>query len=131
MNIIFKIIIICVFTAIISIVLKNFSSPFIPVLSLCCGLVCIYFLIPYIRNIIDYILKFKQSTSSADSIIRLTIKIAAISVICEFGGQLCCDSGAEYLASKILFAGKIVIMCITLPHFIDLFEKIISHIWVL
>jgi len=59
------------------------------------------------------------------------LKIAAISIVCEFGGQLCSDSGADYLASKIYFAGKIAIIWLIGPQFMKLFEKIIYYVWLI
>lgn len=131
MNVVYKIIVICIFTAMVLIMLKNFSSPYIPILSLGCGLICLTLLIPYIRNVVDFISALNKNIDNIESIVKITIKIAAISIVCEFGGQLCSDSGADYLASKIYFAGKVAIVCLISPQFIKLFEKIIYYVWLI
>jgi len=53
------------------------------------------------------------------------LRIIGVAYITEFGAQICYDSGSEAIASKIEFAGKIIIMVLSIPIIIALLELIL------
>lgn len=56
------------------------------------------------------------------------LKIIGIAYIAEFGAQVCRDAGEGTTASKIEFAGKIMILFLAIPLVVVVLETIISLI---
>ncbi len=130
-SIVYKIILICIFSAIVSILLKNSMPAFTPVITLAGGIACFYLILPYIKKVFDLISGISKSVFGAENYVSITIKIVGISLLCEFAAQSCSDMGENTLAAKIGFAGKIVILCISAPEFLKLVNKVINLINVL
>ena len=125
-SIVYKIIFICVFSAITSIIVKNSMPAFSPVIMLSSGIVCFYLMLPYLKKVFDVISNISKNVFGAENYVSITIKIVGISLLCEFAAQLCSDMGENTLASKIGFAGKIVILCISVPEFFKLVNKVVN-----
>ena len=98
------------------------------VIAIGAGIITIWLVLPYIIEFIRYIKIISTSVSGLDNCFKIIIKIIGISFLCEFASQLCVDSGEGYLASKINFAGKIMIICIASPDFISLLNVVIELI---
>ena len=125
-SIVYKIIFICVFSAIVSIILKNSMPAFSPVIIMSSGIVCFYLTLPYLKRVFDVISNISKSVFGAENYVSITIKIVGISLLCEFAAQSCSDMGENTMAAKIGFAGKIVILCISAPEFLNLINKVIN-----
>lgn len=125
---IYKIIFVCVFTAIAILLIKNISPSYAPILAIAAGLICFFMLMPYIKTTFDLIKSMSSRTEGLESCVITTLKIAGISVLCEFAAQACSDAGEGYLAAKIDFAGKISIVCICVPEFLNLINTVVGLI---
>lgn len=125
---IYKIAFLCVFSAVIILTVKNIIPSFVPALTVITGIVCISIIFPYIKSIFDLINSMSDAVSGLDECITITVKIVAISLLCEFAAQTCSDAGENFLAAKIDFAGKIIILCICAPEFLNLINTVIGLI---
>jgi len=125
---ILKPIIICLITLFISLIIKNTTPEFLPAVMLCAGITIMLYLIPFIKNIIDMLYSFSNIDKDVGNVLKMTVKIIVISIVCEFSSQLCHDSGESYLAAKIIFSGKIVILAIILPFLITFMKNIINSV---
>ena len=130
-SIVYKTIFICVFGAIVSIVLKNSMPAFSPVIILSSGIACFYLILPYVKRVFDVISDVSKSVLGAEHYVNITIKIVVISLLCEFAAQSCSDMGENTMAAKIGFAGKVVILCIGAPEFLKLINKVINLVNIL
>lgn len=126
-----KIILICIITAFLMQLIRQFSPSFMPVVSLSAGVLIIYMLSGYIGELIDLIKLISDNISGLSECIKIAIKAMGISVICEFSSQLCDDMGEKLLSSKIEFAGKIIIICITMPELIKIINMVAELIFIL
>ena len=54
-------------------------------------------------------------TGLTDSVLAPVFKIIGIGYLCEFSANLCADTGNNSVAEKILFAGKVMILLVSLP----------------
>ena len=57
---------------------------------------------------------------------KIIFKITAIGYIVEFGADTVMDMGFKGLAEKLIFTGKIVIFCSSLPIFYAIFNLIVG-----
>lgn len=60
--------------------------------------------------------------------IRLLIKVAGISYICEFSSSLCRDSGYSSVAAQIEMAGRLSILVMSMPVVMALLNTINSFL---
>ena len=125
---ILKPIIICIVTMVISILLKNIMPQYVPVLIICSGIAVLMYLVPFLKSIINIIENLTVFNRETEEIIKIIIKIVAISLLCEFASQLCSDSGNTYLSSKITFIGKVAILSIISPHILSFMNNIMQLI---
>ncbi|MCK8826637.1 stage III sporulation protein AD [Natroniella acetigena] len=58
--------------------------------------------------------------------VNTILKVIGIAYIAEFGAQICRDAGENIIASKIEFAGKIMIMVLGVPIMISILESILQ-----
>ena len=128
---ILKIIVICIVTAILSQVIKMFSPSFVPIIALTVGLVVISILYKNISQVTGIVGDITKNIIGFSECIKITLKTVAISVVCEFSSQLCEDMGEKYLASKIDFAGKIIIVCLTIPELINIINTVTDLILII
>ncbi|KAE9637233.1 MAG: stage sporulation protein [Epulopiscium sp.] len=56
--------------------------------------------------------------------IEIVFKVLGIAYISEFGAQLCKDAGESSIASKIEFAGKVLIITVSAPVMLALMDII-------
>ncbi len=127
-NIIYKIIFACVLSGALILSIKTIIPSFAPLLSLVCGMFCIYVLAPNIKKLISVFDTIGQKISDADNYISITVKIVGVSLICEFASQMCSDMGENYLSAKIDFTGKIIIVSLCAPEFINLISTVVDMI---
>lgn len=76
-------------------------------------------IIATIRNIIDYI-----KIDKAYMIILL--KLIGIAYICEFASGISKDAGYSAVASEIELAGKLTMLMVSLPVFLQVIETIVT-----
>ncbi|MCX7695080.1 MAG: stage III sporulation protein AD [Caloramator sp.] len=58
--------------------------------------------------------------------VNIVLKIIAISYIASFGIEICKDIGQSSLASKIEFAGKILILVMAIPIIMAVMEMVLK-----
>ncbi|MBQ4527400.1 MAG: hypothetical protein II998_04935 [Clostridia bacterium] len=124
---IFKIIVICVFSTVTALLVND--GIYSKLIALSAGVISFMIVVPYIKNFIGYIESLDNIISGIDNYIKTTLKIIGVSFLCEFSSQLCSDAGERYLASKINLAGKIMIICIAVPEFITLINLVVELIY--
>ncbi len=127
---ILKIAAIGILGTILSIIMKSYKPEFS--IHLVLATVLLIFLM--ILSKIEIVLSFLQSISSQISISRIyfpvILKIIGVSYVADFTAQICKDAGEGAIASKVEFAGKIIIMYLALPVFlsiIDLINKLLPN----
>ena len=127
---IIKIVIIGIAGAMLSIIIKSYKPEFS--IHIVLSTVLILFL-PVISKL-EIILDFFNSISAQANISKIyfpvIIKILGIAYIADFTAQICKDAGEGAIASKVEFAGKVIIMYLALPVFlsiIDLINKLLPQ----
>lgn len=123
---IFKPAIVCIVTIILIIILKSFSAEYVPLITLLCGAMILVYSTPYISSVLSYMNYISNKLPTIYPIIKITLKIILIALICEFVSQLCIDCGQSYISSKINFIGKITILSTILPFIVQFVDKIMN-----
>jgi stage III sporulation protein AD len=125
---IMKIVMVGIIAAILAVLLRDERPEIAFVISIVTGLVIFVFLITKLNSVMT-VLKYFAAKANIDVLYFSTIlKVIAIAYITEFGAQICRDAGEGAIASKVEFAGKVLIMVIAIPILAALMDIMIKII---
>ena len=111
-------------TAIITIIVKQYRPEIaitLPILATC---VILSILIPYINSAIYMFEDIAGQAGIESHYIKIVIKIIGVTYICQFSAELCKDAGESALAGRIEFAGKIIVLVISMPIVYQILEVV-------
>jgi stage III sporulation protein AD len=125
---IIKIVMVGIIAAILAVLLRDERPEIAFAISIVTGLVIFVFLITKLNSVMS-VLKYFAAKANIDVLYFSTIlKVIAIAYITEFGAQICRDAGEGAIASKVEFAGKVLIMVIAIPILAALMDIMIKII---
>lgn len=125
---ILKIIGIGLAAAALSVILRPHRPEFSMFIAIACGAFCLYFCMDMVKDAIAAINKIVDKGSIQLPYLDVLLKAIAIAYLTQFGADVCIDAGENAIASKVQFVGKILILFISLPLFISVFDMIVSVI---
>lgn len=125
---IIQIVVIGMIAAILAITIKDQSPELAIQISIVTGLIIFLLMITKLNSVLT-VLKHFAAKANIDILYFSTIlKVIGIAYITEFGAQVCRDAGENSIASKIEFAGKVLIMVLAVPVLAALLDIIIKII---
>lgn len=90
------------------------------------GVAILLFMTPYIKEIIMFIQDIATKANIDLLYIEVVMKILAISYLASFCSEICKDAGANSLASKVEFSGKVLILLLAVPILRAVLDAIIK-----
>lgn len=102
-------------TLILSLVLKEYKKEYAIYSALIGGMIILAASFGTIKEIVNFLNKISEGTSYNSEFIGLLLKITGIAILVEYATSICKDSGEAAIASKIDFAGKIIIISMSIP----------------
>ena len=125
---IMKIVMVGIIAAVLAVLLRDERPEIAVVISIVTGLVIFIFLITKLNSVMS-VLRYFAAKANIDVLYFSTIlKVIAIAYITEFGAQICRDAGESAIATKVEFAGKVLIMVIAIPILAALMDIMIKII---
>ena len=121
---IFKIILIGIVTCVASIILKQVKPELAFIAVISGGLIILLSLVDMLAEILQTFTSLSGLAGINSGLFSSVLKIVGIGYISEFGANICLDSGNSSLSDKILLAGKLIIMVVSLPIIQSLIEVI-------
>ena len=121
---IFKIAAIALVTAFCTLVLRDIKSELALFAAFAGGVGILLSVVNYFTDIFSAIASIAKRAGLAASVVTLLFKIIAVGYISEFSSSLVEDVGLPSLADKVTLAGKLIIVAMSLPVIIKLFEFI-------
>ena len=119
-----KIFIIGMVGVITSLILKQTKPELATLTAISTGTIIFYVILQKLAEIINNFLNLSSIAGFDSSIITLLLKVVGISYIIEFGADIAEDSGFGSIASKIVLAGKVIIIGLAFPIVLKLIELI-------
>lgn len=113
-------------TAFCVLILKENKSDLAIVCGIAGGCIILLMVIEYISGIFATLSSLMQRSGIDGTIFKILIKIVGIGYIVDFSAGLVEDAGSKALAEKVVLGGKVVIMAMSLPIIVKLFEIIES-----
>lgn len=123
---IFRIVGIGILTCFLAIIVKQIKPEFYIFILLSGGIAIFLLTLNKFGYIIDYFVKICEKTKIDASIFLTILKIVGIAFLTEFAANICNDSGNSSIGEKIIFAGKIIILFVSLPVITNLIDIIIE-----
>ncbi len=121
-----KIILLALVLAFLCYYLKSINSNlFIPAL-LASSIFLLGYSLSYLLKLTAFFDEILANLSIDKSIVLLLIKICIIGYVFEFGAGLIDELGIKNLSDKLVFVGKIILLCMSLPIFKILFELLLN-----
>jgi stage III sporulation protein AD len=121
---IFKIIGVGLVTAITVLIVKQVKPEIAVVLGMAGGIVIILMLVDSLTSIVSSFSTILEKSGLASGVFTVVLKIIGVGYITEFSANLCTDAGSSSIADKILLAGKVIILAISLPIITNIIEII-------
>ena len=108
-------------------ILKVVSFAHIALLiSLVAGTLIFIFTIGEIQNIILFLKSIANKAGIDVIYIGIIMKILAIAYLASFAAEICKDAGASTIGSKVEFAGKIMILSLSIPILMAVLDSILK-----
>lgn len=115
---------IAIISAVLYTLVKKFSPEYSSLVEISAIVMVLLTAYPYLCDIVDFLAVSEIDTGY----IKLLLKTAGVAILTQFACDICADSGENALASKIEFAGKSVILALSLPTVKTLLEFAIGLI---
>ncbi|NCB48604.1 MAG: stage III sporulation protein AD [Clostridia bacterium] len=123
---IFKIIGIGLLTSIIATLIKQIRPEFYIVVILSGSVVMLMMIVSQLQTLFNYFLSIFGQTGLDYELFASILKILGVGYLTEFASGICVDSGNASIADKILLAGKVLIVVLSLPIITSLLNVIIE-----
>lgn len=95
-------------------------------ISLAAGILIFFFMIDKIKEVLNVIELFASKANIDAVYIKTVFKVLGIAYIATFCSEICKDAGEGSLASKIEFAGKILILILAIPILMAVLNSILK-----
>lgn len=109
----------------IFILLKDKKSDIATLVMLVAGATIFLLMIGELNEVITFINSIAKKAGINTVYIGIVLKILAIAYITSFCSEICKDSGASTIASKVEFAGKIMILALAIPILMAVLDSIL------
>ncbi|HOA81945.1 MAG TPA: stage III sporulation protein AD [Defluviitaleaceae bacterium] len=122
-----QIVIIGLISVILALMLDKHNPEWSMYIRIAGGMLIFFIIIQKLEPVLEIVKKMSEKIDVDFVYIAIVFKVLGISYISEFGAQLCKDAGESSIASKIEFAGKVMIITVSAPVMLALIN-IISEI---
>ena len=123
---IFKILAIALLTCVATLVVKQVKPDFASIVAIAGGVIILLMLIDYLEQIVGVFQTIVEKTNLSPSILSTILKIIGVGYLTEFTSNICTDSGSSNLAGKVLLAGKIIILVMSLPILTNIIDIVVG-----
>lgn len=102
-------------TLITSSIIKEYKKEFAIYVVLIGSIIIFVISMDTFKSIISFIKDFESRNISGIPFLEIILKTTGIAILVEYAVSICRDSGESAIANKIDFAGKILIIALTIP----------------
>lgn len=125
---IFKILAVCLITAVLAILLKQYKAEYSIAVVLGGGIIVIVFVVKSISAPIDYLKDQLEASGINTDYFKVALKALGIGYITGFIADACRDSGQNALAAKAELAGKCAVFVLSLPLISSILQTALGFI---
>lgn len=123
---IIKIVAFALITLFIILIFKDRRNDVSVQVSIAAGIMIFLFLLPKISEVLEFLQQL-ASKANIDVVYLTTVfKILGIAYLTSFCSEICKDAGEGSIASKVEFAGKILILLLAVPILMAVLQSILK-----
>ena len=97
------------------VLLRQYKSEYAVLVQLCGGVVILFMIFSQLKDVIVFFKGALDSSGISSDYISSLIKALGIALITQIATDLCKDNGETALAGQVEFAGKVIIIGVSLP----------------
>ena len=121
---IFKMVGLGLAAAVFAVFIKSWKPELAIPVSLVAAAVIFIMAMPYLKSVLSMVQDISEQSGIDSKYIGLILKVMGIAYVAQFGAELCRDAGEGAIATKIEFAGKVIIMALSMPVVYKLLEVV-------
>ncbi|MBO7187546.1 MAG: stage III sporulation protein AD [Clostridia bacterium] len=124
-----KIFLVAFVSAFLILTLKALNSDFYQTAIICTGIILSVMITEYLSQTFNLISKLTTLSGISPTIFKIVIKAVGIGYLSEFSASTLEDFGLNSISKKVLLAGKIIIIVISIPiieTMITIIEKFVN-----
>lgn len=121
---ILNIIVLCLVSIFVVSILKRTQKEIGLAVAVIVGILIILILIDKLVYVIEKIVEMSNRVSFANGYVKTLLKMTGIALISEYTASVCKDSGESAIAEKVEFGAKVIILFLSLPLIMSLFDLI-------
>lgn len=121
-----KVAILGVMAVLLAIPLKKDKSEFAMLLIMVSCLIIGTLAIWKIKDVIAFLKSLEGYLGEGSVYLKILLKMIGITYIAEFGSNLCRDAGYSAVSSQIEFYGKLMILAVSMPILMTLFQTLMG-----
>lgn len=122
----FKIVGIGLITCIACLIVRQVKPDVASIIMIAGGVVILLMVVDYVVQIFDVFKVVIDKTGLTSNLFSIVLKIVGVGYLTEFAANICSDTGCNSLADKILLAGKILILVMSLPIVTNIVEIVVG-----
>lgn len=123
---VFRIIGIGLLTCFVGIVVKQLRPEFYIVVVLSGAIIILFMIVDQLKTIFLYFLTIFNKTNLDYSLFSSVLKIIGVGFLIEFANGICIDTNNASVGEKIVLAGKVLIVGLSLPIISNLLNVIVE-----
>ena len=123
-----KIVLIAMVSASLILYLRSVNSELALLATIGSGIIIVFFSLNYLTNVFEFINKIIDMSGIAPELYEIIFKITAIGYLIEFSADTIQDFGLKSLSDKLVFVGKVVIFCMSMPIIYAVFNLLLGII---
>ena len=122
----FKILGIGLITCIAGLIVRHVKPDVASIIMIAGGVVILLMVVDYVAQIFDVFKVIVDKTGLSSNLFSIVLKIVGVGYLTEFAANICADTGSSSLADKILLAGKIIILFMSMPIITNIVEIVVG-----
>ena len=123
---ILKIIAVALVTVFATFLVKQTKPEIAMLIAIAGSILIIVMSVGSLSTVISSFYRIFEQTGVESTLLAPLFKIIAIGYITEFGANICLDSGANSIADKVLFCGKLIILIVALPIITTVIDMVVA-----
>ncbi len=112
---IYKLVGIAIAGAVLSLLIKSYKPELAIAVPILTAVLIIGMCVPYLEAVIAMFEDIASRAGIDSSHLKIVLKITGVAYLCQFGADICRDSGEGAIAGKIELGGKVIIMTLSMP----------------
>ena len=121
-----KIVAIGIISVILVVYLKTVNSEIAVIAGVASGLLIIILSLTYVKEFVSFFSELADKGGVDGSVLKLSLKIIAISYLVDFSSGVASDFGQASLGEKIQFAGKVIMITLAMPLISDMIQTVVG-----